>query len=41
MISHTYSEWCSWTEDDRSCDSGDRDSLLSSRKGEKDGGRRE
>lgn len=37
----TYRDWHSWTEDDRSCDAGDRDSLLSSRKWGKDWRRRE
>lgn len=38
---NTHTQWHSWTEDDRSCDAGDRDSLLSSRKGGKDGRWRE
>lgn len=40
-ILHKYQQWHSWTESDWSCDVGDRDSLLSSGKGGKDGKWRE
>lgn len=38
---YTHKQWQCWTEDDRSCDAGDRDSLLGSRKRGKDGRWRE